>query len=163
MVTRENIQKIGKWAGRELARSLLFSIIAGITAGLIVWGASAGGDSRKKEASLLQIDKYNLGVACLLQKGLRLGNLLALKYDTQVYKENSDFINDQYGLLQEKILLNIAYMEASNTMVNLLYQDRTNLKLAKNVELARNILLNAEKIFKNITEYDSKVADIKCL
>lgn len=118
-------------------------------------------NSSKSENKILQIDEYNLGVACLIIKSSDNSSekeIPIYQYDTILYKENLDFIYGKHRDLQVLILQNIAFMESSNliTQAGLLGM-RTDIQ-----EIKDKLKFLGGKIIENIKEYDIRLELINC-
>lgn len=163
------ICKFLKWLSasfnKETFKEGLFFMITGnlilaFIIGFSIYFYEKRDTSRDKEAKILQIDEYNLGIACLTKKYYKQNlGVIAGKYDTQTYKENFDFINQKSRATQESILQNIAYMEGANIMLEIVLRDPEGLEPAG---IGKKIYDNADNIEKNLRKYDLRIKDTNC-
>lgn len=144
----------------ELFLAIISNLIFAFIVGLSIYGYQSWKSHKDKEWKILQIDEYNLGIACLTKRAYKQNfGMLAGKYDSQVYKENFDFISNRSRKLEELILENITYMDSSNIMLDIALKNYPNLAPK---ELGGKIYTIADKVEKNIREYDVRVREAKC-
>ncbi|MDP3244773.1 MAG: hypothetical protein Q8M83_03910 [bacterium] len=122
--------------------------------------------SRNSEAKIIGIDEYNYGVACLIKNTyLKDHKNLLVKYDTNIYKDNFDFLGSKNRETQIQIKQNITYMETSNKMMDVLLEKDVffNTPNSSSLEEIKNKLMsNADLILQNIHKYDRALDLIKC-
>ncbi|XOB46493.1 MAG: hypothetical protein ACKKMV_03515 [Candidatus Nealsonbacteria bacterium] len=114
---------------------------------------------RNVENKILQIDEYNLGVACLILKSVKdEKGMPTLQYDTMIYKQNLDFIHNRHRNIQVSMLKNISFMEASNKMIEGgLFGFHANKS-----EIREKLASLAKDIMQNIKSYDIRISEIEC-
>lgn len=97
-----------------------------------------------------EIDNLNFFVACQTKSAFKTDNQnFLINYDSQIYKENFDTINKKPPSTRNAIINNIILMEASNKMMNLLFEQPQN-----RGEFSPKITNNADEIIKNLGTYN---------
>lgn len=104
-----------------------------------------------------ETDNFNLFVACQVKSIYKTGDNFLLDYETQHYIENFDSVNKQPDSIKQAVRDNIALMQASNEMMNLLFE-----KPEKRTEFSPKLIKNAEKIIDNLDVYNEQIIEGEC-
>ena len=105
-----------------------------------------------------EVDNFNLFVACQTKLVFKQQDKdLLVNYDTQTYKENFDMLNRQPESIRQAIRKNIILMEASNKMMNLLFEQPQ-----KRDEFGTKLINNANQIITNLDIYNEQIIEGEC-
>lgn len=140
-------------------------LLAAIIVGLIfsvVWGIYLS--KREKDArtyaiqqTISQLNVYNFVVACSITKSAANNEVMVLKYDTEGYKSNLDYLS--HGKLEPNnvLLETIVLMESSNLRMELLFRYRSD-----DQEIKNSIAGQAERIIENIKNSNTLLKNNDC-
>lgn len=135
---------------KEIVSGLIAGIIVGIVILMITIFLEQNIFFDRANRKVNEADNSNLFVACQIKLTLKQENKnLLIKYDTQAYKENFDSLSKQESLIKEAIKNNIFLMEASNKMMDLIFEQPQ-----KQDEFKSKLINNADKIIKNLDVYN---------
>jgi len=155
------LKKLKKFFTKEAVILALIVLILSISVQFYINGCNKKDDVINKENKILQIDEYNLGIACLTMKSIaNEGEIPFLQYDINMYKENLDFVNTLSRSTQMSILKNMAWMNSSNMMMrrNALSSSSDDQK----EKMKNNLLEQARDVIRDIKGYDARLSEIEC-
>lgn len=142
----------------ELAKEIIISFLfIGLPLALISSYLTEKTRIDNLNRKITQTDKYNFGVACLLEKHFknRTNSDILIYYEIDNYPESFDFVNQMTESEQDVLLQNIVYMTASNKMLEIYFVN-------KNEEIITNTIKNTSLIKEGIRKYNKSFSKTEC-